>query len=253
MKKVSILFLCGLLLLASTATLAQNESGFDKGKEAYKEENYQQAINHWNEILQNGEHSASLYFNLGNAHYKLNNIGASIYYYEKAKQLDPFDADIKNNLAFAENARIDVIEPLPQTVFKTWYKNVSGVFNYDGWAINAVVFAFIFVALFLSYYYSNSEKRKRLLFAVSAAIMFFLVASIVLAFLTYSDHQKDNPAIIYSEEVEIRDAPTVGGGVNFILHEGTKVQLLEKDGEWVRIRLSDGKDGWMPIADLKEL
>jgi tetratricopeptide (TPR) repeat protein len=253
MKKVSVLYLLGLLVLASSFAPAQSQSVFEKGKEAYKEENYQQAIDNWSQILENGEHSAALYFNLGNAHYKLNNIGASIYYYEKAKQLDPYDADIKNNLAFAQNARIDVIEPLPQTVFRTWYKNVSGVFDYNGWAINAVVFAFIFVALFLSYYYANSERRKRLLFAMSAAIMFFLVASVVLAFLTYSDHQKDNPAIIYSEEVEIRDAPTLGGEVNFILHEGTKVQLLEKEGDWVRIQLSDGKDGWMPFEDLKAL
>ena len=253
MNRARILVLCGFILLAGTVGLAQNDTAFESGKEAYKEENYQLAIEQWNKILDGGEHSAALYFNLGNAHYKLNNIGASIYYYEKARQLDQFDADIKNNLAFAENARIDVIEPLPQTVFKTWYTNVSGVFNYDGWAINAVIFAFIFVALFLSYYYSNSERRKRLLFAVSAAIMFFLVASVVLAFLTYSDHINDNPAIIYSEEVEIRDAPSVGGEVNFLLHEGTKVQVLDKDGDWVRIRLSDGKDGWMPFTDLKEL
>lgn len=252
MRKI-VHILCLFLYLTGSVAFAQDQSKFEAGKEAYKNENFQQAIDHWKTILDKGEHSAALYFNLGNAHYKLNNIGPSIFYYEKARQMDPFDADIKNNLAFAENARIDVIEPLPQTVFRTWYKNVSGVFDYNGWAINAIVFSFLFVLLFLLYYYAASERRKRLLFAVSMAIMFFLVVSVVLAFLTFSDHQKDNPAIIFTEEVEVRDAPSVGGEVNFLLHEGTKVQLLERDSDWVRIRLEDGKDGWMPIADLKEL
>jgi len=234
-------------------TYAQNETVFDSGKEAYKSENYQEAIRLWQEILENGDHSAELYFNLGNAHYKLNNIGPSIYYYEKALQLDPYDLDIQNNLAFAENAKVDAIEPLPQTVFKTWYKSVSGVFNYNGWAINAVIFSFLFVLLFLLYYYAGSERKKRLLFAASIATIFFLVASITLAFMTYSDDQKNNPAVIFSEKVEVKDAPSVGGEVNFVIHEGTKVQILDRDDEWVRVRLEDGKDGWVPLSDLKEL
>ncbi|NNM07541.1 MAG: tetratricopeptide repeat protein [Flavobacteriaceae bacterium] len=241
------------VLLVSPYICAQNETSFNLGKEAYKTENYQEAISQWQEILNAGEHSAELYFNLGNAHYKLNNIGPSIYYYEKALQLDPYDLDIQNNLAFAENARVDAIEPLPQNVFKTWYRSVSGVFNYNGWAINAAIFSFIFVLLFLLYYYSASERKKRILFAASIATLFFLVASITLAFMTYSDYQKNNPAIIYSEKVEVKDAPSVGGEVTFVIHEGTKVQLLERDDEWVRIRLEDGKDGWVPLTDLKEL
>ena len=110
-----------LVLIVSFSAFSQNETLFEQGKELYKNGKYQQAINSWMKIVENGEHSAELYFNLGNAQYKLNHIGPSIYYYEKALQLSPNDQDIKNNLAFAENARIDSIEPLPQTVFSKWY------------------------------------------------------------------------------------------------------------------------------------
>jgi tetratricopeptide (TPR) repeat protein len=253
MKVFDMKYLSFLLLFVVTYTFGQNEAKFNSGKEAYKAENYSEAITRWKEILDNGEHSAELYFNLGNAHYKLNNIGQSIYYYEKALQQDPYDSDIRNNLAFAENARIDAIEPLPQTVFRTWYRSVSGVFSFNAWAINAVVFSFGFVLLFLLYYFAASERRKRILFATSIALLFFLVSSITLAFMTYADELNDNPAIILSEEVEVKDAPSLGGALSYLIHEGTKVQILEQDADWVRIRLADGKDGWIPVSSLKAL
>lgn len=231
----------------------QNDALFNSGKDAYKKGAYQEAINDWKKILKNDKHSAEVYFNLGNAQYKLNNIGPSIYYYEKALQLDPNDNDIKNNLAFAENARVDFIDPLPQTVFSTWYKGVSGIFSFDGWALVAVIFSSLFVILFLAYYYATSEKKKRVLFTSSLLSILFLVYSVGVAFMTYGDAESNNPAIIFSESVDVKDAPSTAGEVSYIIHEGTKVQLLERDYDWVRIRLADGKDGWIPSADMKEL
>lgn len=127
-----ILLLIFMMFSISFSAFSQNEKLFDQGKELYKNGKYQQAINSWMQILENGEASSELYFNIGNAQYKLNQIGPSIYYYEKALQLSPNDSDIKNNLAFAENARIDAIEPLPQSVFTKWYNNIAHTFTFDG-------------------------------------------------------------------------------------------------------------------------
>ncbi|MCG2417452.1 tetratricopeptide repeat protein [Aequorivita sp. F47161] len=242
-----------LILLVSFSSIAQNQNLFDQGKELYKNGKYQQAINAWMQILDKGEHSAELYFNLGNAQYKLNQIGPSVYYYEKALQLSPNDSDIKNNLAFAENARIDSIEPLPQTVFSKWYKSIAGVFTFNGWAILAVIFSILFVALFLFYYFAYTEKRKRLLFASSMFAGIFLVTSLTMAFVTYSDFTKKQPAIIFASEIEVKTEPSMGSSVAFTLHEGTKVQISAQDGNWYRITLADGKDGWIPATDLKQL
>ncbi len=242
-----------LILLVSFSGIAQNETLFEQGKELYKNGKYQQAINSWMKILDNGEHSAELYFNLGNAQYKLNHIGPSIYYYEKALQLSPNDQDIKNNLAFAENARIDSIEPLPQTVFSKWYKSIAGFFTFEGWAVLAVAFSLFFVALFLFYYFAFSEKRKRLLFVSSMFAGFLLVASLTMAFLTYGDYSKNQPAVIFASEIEVKTEPSMGSNIAFTLHEGTKVQILAQDGNWFRISLADGKDGWIPSSDLKQL
>ena len=242
-----------LLVFLSFSTFSQNEAFFEEGKEMYKNGKYQEAINSWMQILENGQTSSELYFNLGNAQYKLNQIGPSIYYYEKALQLSPNDTDIKTNLAFAENARIDLIEPLPKSVFSKWYSTIAHAFTFDGWAILAVVFSVVFVTTFLLYYFSNSEKRKRVLFASSIISIFLMVGALTFAFLTYGDYSRNQPAIIFSNEIEVKAEPSMGSNSVFILHEGTKVQIIDRDGNWCRISLADGKDGWIPVSDLKQL
>ncbi|MAP55777.1 tetratricopeptide repeat protein [Altibacter sp.] len=249
MKKILIIFTA----LLSISGLTQNDALFEQGKELYKAEKYQDAVDAWMKILESEQHSAALYFNIANAHYKLNNIGPSVYYYEKALQLDPNDSDIKNNLAFAENARIDVIEPLPQTLFKRWYQRIAGIMTFDGWAVTATVFSTLFVLLFLGYYFSVSERRKRILFTAAIISICVALATMVLAFKTYDDAQRYRPAIIFAEETEVRSEPTMGSETAFLLHEGTKVMIRDREGEWYRISLADGKDGWIPASELKEL
>lgn len=242
-----------ILLLISVASFAQNEELFDTGKEQYKNAKYQEAINSWQKIVENGEHSAELYFNIANAEYKLNKIGPSIYYYEKALQLDPNDRDIKTNLTFAENARVDAVTPLPRTIFSKWYKNIAGIFTYNGWATLSIVFSILFVGLFLLYYFSYTARIKRLLFTLSMLSVVLFVGSISMAFLTYGDYSRNNPAIIFAEEIEVKAEPSRGSSTAFVLHEGTKVQVTAEDGQWYRILLSDGKDGWIQSSELKKL
>jgi tetratricopeptide (TPR) repeat protein len=242
-----------LILLFVSISIGQNDTLFEKGVSFYKEKNFTEAINAWKQIENEGSHSASLYFNLGNAYYKLNNIGPSIYYYEKALQLAPNDGDIKNNLAFAENARIDAIEPLPKSVFSKWYTTIATIFTFDGWAKTAVLLIILFSVLFLSYYFSSSERTKRFLFVSSLLSVVFGLISLAMAYQTYTDYINDKPAIIFAESVEVKSAPSVGGPSVFVLHEGTKVQIIDQDDEWFRIKLADGKDGWIPSAELKQL
>lgn len=252
MKMMKKVFFISLLFL-SLVSFGQNKHLFDQGKEAYKNGKYQQAINSWMQILDKGEASAELYFNIGNAQYKLNHIGPSIYYYEKALMLSPNDSDIKTNLAFAENARIDAIEPLPQSVFSKWYNGISGIFTFNVWAIWAVVFSIVFVIFFLFYYFSYKVKTKRFLFLFSSIALFLIVVTVTMAFLTYNDYVNDKAAIIFSSQIEVKSEPSMGSASAFVLHEGTKVQITGQDGNWFRISLADGKDGWVPASDIKQL
>ncbi|MFC7356062.1 tetratricopeptide repeat protein [Jejudonia soesokkakensis] len=249
MKKVLVY----ILLCVVSISIAQNNALFDQGKAAYKSERYQDAINAWMKVLDNEQHSASLYFNLGNAHYKMNHVGLSVYYYEKALQLSPNDADIKTNLAFAQNARIDAIEPLPKTIFAKWNASVLQLFTFEGWALLSVILVSTFVLLFLGYYFSASERNKRMLFISSILSVIMGIAALTMAFKTYSDVTSNNPAIVLAEISEVKSGPSLGSDNAFTLHEGTKVQILDTEDDWLRIKLADGKEGWLPANDVKQL
>jgi len=253
MSSIKPILILVSILLISVSTFAQNGALFEQGKTLFKAEKYVEAINSWMKILDNKQHSAALYYNLGNAHYKLNNVGPSIYYYEKALQLAPNDSDIKNNLAFAQNAMVDDIEPLPKTIFFQWYQSLSGVLTFDGWAIGVVVFSMSFVLLFLLYYFSYSEGKKRMFFVSSLFAILFLLVTLSMAISTHTDSARNKPAIIFSESIAVKSAPSLGSENSFELHEGTKVQIIARDGDWVRIEIANGKDGWIPVTDLKEL
>lgn len=250
MNRSLILF---MIVLASQLGWGQNTAIFEQGKAQYKAENYQEAISQWMQILDNGNHSAALYFNLANAHYKLNHVGPSIYYYEKALALAPNDSDIKNNLAFAQNATVDVIEPLPQTFFAKWDQRVSNLMNYDSWAWVAVASFVLFALLFLSYFFSSETRRKRLYFVVSIVILFIGITSIAMAFKTYHRATNIREGIVFARATDVKNGPRMSDETIFQLHEGTKVRIISEEADWYRISLVDGKDGWMPISDVKEL
>lgn len=233
--------------------IAQNEALFEQGKEQYKADKFQEAINNWMKIEAAGEHSAELYYNIANAHYKLNSIGPSIYYYEKALQLAPGDKDILNNLAFAQNATVDAIEPLPQTLFVKWDNALSNWLNFEGWAKVSVVCAFLFALFFLLYYFSSVTLRKRLLFVGAIVSMFVLFTAVTMSFRTYDRYLSNQPAIIFAESTDVKTEPSMKSETAFLLHEGTKVQILSEEDDWFRIQIADGKDGWIPNSDLKQL
>ena len=234
--------------------MSQNNTLFNQGNSLYNEGKFQDAITTYEAILETENHSAELYFNLANAYYKLNRIAPSVYYYEKALLLNPNDNDIKNNLSFATNMTIDAIEVIPEIGFSRLTNQVINAYSFDTWALFSIVCVILFVILFLSYYYSYSSTRKRFAFLISIMAFIFALVSLSIAFQKHTLEQKDNPAIVFAQESEIKGEPNLRSEIAFKLHEGTKVQVLEAYNEnWVKIKLSDGKTGWIPSQDIKEL
>lgn len=240
-------------LLIGFIGLSQNEELFDQANSAYQAGEYQKAINTYEEILDNGETSAEVYYNLGNAHYKLNHVAPSIYYYEKALQLKPGDEDIQNNIAFARNMAIDDIEEVEETGMNEWINGIISTFNYSTWAVMAIVYSILFVGLFLLYYFSYKPLFKRLLFGAAILSLLLCIFSVVFAFQQQSYVQNNQYAIIFSEEVDVHDEPNLRGDPSFELHEGTKAKVLEDYQEWSRIELANGVQGWVNSDNLKRL
>lgn len=242
-----------LTFLFSTITLAQNETLFEQGNTLYNDGNYTLAIEKYQTILENGKHSAELYFNLGNAYYKLNNIAPSIYYYEKALQLAPNDKEILNNIAFARNMTIDDIATIPEIGFSKFVNSITNMMSFDAWAMMAVGFVILFVILILSYYFSYTSFKKRIAFVVSSASIVFACVSVIMAYHNYNLKKNDKPAIVFAKESQIKSEPNLRSTEAFKLHEGTKVQILDTVNNWKRIKLADGKTGWIISDDIKAL
>lgn len=233
--------------------ISQSNSLFTAATENYNKGEYTKAIDKYEQILKNGEHSAELYFNLGNCHYKLNAIGPSIYYYEKALLLKPNDSEILNNLGYAQNMRLDAVEKMPKTDIAQLYSDFVNILSFDQWAYLAVSLFILFVLAYLSYFFLRFATQKRIAFIASVMSLILGVVSILIAYLQYQDFKTDNPAIIFSKEIKITSEPNNNSEVVFTLHEGTKVNVLEKLNDWKKIRLADGQTGWLLDENLRLL
>ena len=242
-----------LTILFCTISFAQNNVLFDEANTFYNNGKYSEAIQKYEAVLNSGQHSAELYFNLGNAHYKLNNIAPSIYYYEKALRLSPKDEEVQNNLAFAKNMTIDAIDTVPEIGLSKFVRKAINTFSFDVWAILAVVFTIQFVILFLMYYFTYLTSKKRITFLTSLASIFLACLALAFAFQKQTMDKKDKPAIVFAQESLVRTDPNLSGEESFRLHEGTKVQVLDTISNWKQIQLTDGKTGWIVSDDIKEL
>ena len=232
---------------------AQNNVLFDKATVAYNEGKYNEAIEKYNKILDNGEHSAALYYNLGNAYYKLNKIAPSIYYYEKSLLLDPSDNEVKNNLSFARNMTLDAIEQMPETGIGKVFSKITGFLSFDQWAVTAIIFMLLFVFGYIAFYYLSYSSQKRVAFIGSMASLVISLIAVLIAYLEYTSYRSEQPAIVFENEVIVKSEPNNRSQETFRIHEGTKVFVLDTLSDWNKIKLADGKTGWLPSNNIKLL
>jgi len=232
---------------------AQNMDLFEKGNTLYNEGKYADAIDQYQKLLDNGEHSAEVYFNLANAHYKMNHIAPSIYYYEKALQLKPNDKEIRNNANFARNMTIDAIDTVPEVGFARLFNNIINLMSYNAWAVMAISFVFTFVILFLLYRFASISNQKRVAFVVSGVSLALAFFSLFMAFQKQRLEINDRPAIVFVQESRVKAEPNLRSEEAFRLHEGTKVQVVDTLKNWKKIKLSDGTLGWIQSEDIRLL
>ncbi|WP_299394583.1 tetratricopeptide repeat protein [uncultured Gelidibacter sp.] len=242
-----------LTFLIGTLGFGQNEALFEQANDLYNKGDFEQAISKYEAIIDAGEHSAAVYFNLGNAHYKLNHIAPSIYYYEKALRLSPNDKEIQNNIAFARNMTIDAIEKVPEIGFSKFTKNVTNWLTFDGWAKLSVVLMLLFIAFYLLFYFNSGSTKKRMAFVAAMSFLILAFGSVALAFNNYNLVQNDRPAIVFAKESQVKSEPNLRSTESFKLHEGTKVQILDTVNNWKKIKLADGKTGWIPTDAIKAI
>lgn len=243
-----------LFSLSSQVHLAKDiDSLFTAANKLYQQESYGEALKKYHQIESENEVSAALYFNMGNCYYKTNQIAPSIYYFEKALVLSPNNEDVIHNLAFANRMVLDNIEPLPKNLGEKFMDAIVLKMTYESWAKISVGLAFVFALLFLLYHFSYTTARKRFFFVSSGIVVILVTTCLFMAFRNYRYVSTNQEAIIFSEEVEVKSAPTNSSEVYFELHEGTKVKVLERLDNWRKIKIVDGKIGWIDANTIKEI
>lgn len=228
-----------------------NKVLFEQANQHYKNANFKNALVNYQKIEKNNQHSDALYFNMANCYYKLNEVAPAIYYYEKALKLNPLHQDAQYNLALANRMSIDVIDALPLTLFQKIETHFLHKFSVENWAIIAVVFSLLTGLFFLMYYFSYASMLKRIFFTISILTFSLMILSVLIALKSVNYHKYNQPAIIFSEKAVIKNAPTFNSEDVFILHEGTKVSVIDQVDDWYKIKLADGKIGWVKTTVLK--
>ena len=238
-----------ILLLSNTQGL---DSIFEQSNAFYTDGKYQMAIDGYKDILNSGFESAELYYNLGNAFYKLNNIPESNFFYEKARSISPTDEDILINLSYAQNLRIDKIEKLPITQTQNFKINILNLLSEKGWSVLLIILAWIACVSFVLYLSVNNSGNKRIFFTQFIILM---IGFIVVSTINYEKKNLNNEkfAIIYDKEIEVWSEPNKISELKFLLHEGTKVKQVDTIQDWVNIQLENGTLGWIQSSSIKTL
>jgi tetratricopeptide (TPR) repeat protein len=249
MKKVFF-----LLLLISHTLIAQNtDSLFVSGNELYRNGAFEEAIKKYKEIEAQDLVSSELYLNLGNAYYKLNKVGPTIFYYEKALKLNPLNTDVTNNLIFAKRLALDNIKEVPKTIFQKFNDTYLQKLSYNEWAMIVVLFSFSTALFFLLFYFGHSPTKKRIYFTTSIFSFILLIFVVFITYHQYNQAKNKKEAIVFEERTTVRNAPTLNAEVIFTLHEGTKVVVLDTLENWKKIKIADGKEGWIIADEIKLL
>ena len=240
--RVASIILCSLFTILSVQAQSP-EKLYAIGADAYKAKNYQQAIDAYQKLIADGYRSASVYYNLGNAYYKVDNISQAILAYERSLRLNPSDDDTRFNLKLANLKTVDRIIPVPQLYIVAKWNALVSSRSSRSWAIFSVMAMWLALIAFALYLFIGSIRRAG--FYTGMALVFF---SLFFFYLSYSQNQSESgagQAILSAPNAYIKSAPDASSTDLFMIHEGTKLNIMDKVGTWSKVRLADGKVGWI--------
>lgn len=231
-----------LIILFSVQMLSASEWDIylQEGNKAYSAGNYEDAVSHYLKIIENKFESGELYYNLGNAYYKMDEIGRSIYYYEKALNFIEGDEALEQNLKIARLKIIDKIEPIPRLFIWNWIDSIMKNLSIENWGWLSLALFFL-VAIIFSLYILFA---KRILFQFSWIFLVFFSISLIIFITRIYLFESSEFGIIFEKKISVMSEPNLGAAELFILHEGTKIKINRQLNDWIEVSIADGKTGW---------
>lgn len=254
-KKIIFNYLFTFLLFVNTAQVlaADAQQLFQNANQAYQTGNFPLAVEQYETILRGGKlFSKELYYNLGNAYFRLNQIGRATLNYERAARLAPTDVDIQANLSVVRGRVTDDIEAVSEVFFVKWYRLLRGVFSADTWSVFALFLLWLGAGGFAVWLLANQRQWKKRGFIMGC----IAVPLSLLLFLTANNAAKIsemNWGIVMSKETAFRNAPNEYAATLTTLHEGIKVEIMDKIGDLTKVKLANGEEGWVAAKDVEKI
>lgn len=253
LRKVATVVILLLSLGSSMNIQAKDlDSLWTAGVQAYTDGKFADASTAWTSIEESGQKSAKLYYNLGNAWFKQGNYPKAILNYERALRLDPSYSDARYNLEFTGNFVQDKIEPVPEFILKSVARKVCYVMSSNVWAVIFLVLLAAALMMGLLFLLGSSVGKRRAGFYCGIVLLLLSAGALSFSAWQKSDSMKTDTAIVMSPVSSVKSSPSSGSSKDlFVIHEGTKVTILDEVGSWKNISLADGRQGWIPAADLE--
>jgi len=222
-----------------------------RAKHFYEQNEYSKAIVEYESLVDSGFISAALFYNLGNAYFRNNNLKWAILYYERAKRLAPNDEAINDNLELSYTLIFDKVEAVPELFLLTWGKAIRDMMTVRAWSwlsIGSFITMLVFGLIFL---FIRKISVRQIAFGICLTCILLSATSFTFGYFNKANIERTDEAIVFVPSVTIKSSPTDSGNNLFILHEGIKVRIEDRIGEWCEVRIADGKKGWIRISDIK--
>lgn len=228
------------------------DSLWTAGVQAYTDGKFSDASAAWTSIEESGQKSAKLYYNLGNAWFKQGNYPKAILNYERALRLDPSYSDARYNLEFTSNFVQDKIEPVPEFILKSVARKVCYVMGSNAWAVIFLVLLAAALVMGLLFLLGSSVGKRRAGFYCGIVLLLLSAGALSFSIWQKSDSVKTDTAIVMSPVSSVKSSPSSSSSKDlFVIHEGTKVTILDEVGSWKNIALADGRQGWITSNELE--
>ncbi len=251
MKK--IISFIAIIFMFATSLHATVDDQFAEANNFYKAGEYEQAINTYNSILNQGYISAPLYYNLGNAYFRADNLAAAILNYERALKIDPLDKDVQQNLDYANSKTLDNFNKVPELFITKWFNAILGWFTVSQWGVATIVLMVLVCVCAIMFFLANSYRIRQISFYVGIVMLVLSVCSYINGSVLNNRMENLQYAIVMQPTAMVKSSPDENSADKFLVHEGCKVEIEDNVNNWCKVKLSDGNTGWIEDSSVENI
>jgi len=251
LKTNCIYIILAVVILSSSMWAESAEAMLKRGNEFYIEKDYNKAIEAYENLTEQGYESPELFYNLGNSYFRIGKLGYAVLYYEKAHKLAPSDEDINHNLAFVNLQTVDKIETLPPFFLFEWWENLLALFSVTGWTIFTYIIYVLLLGIVVLYTFASGSFIQRLTVYGGLFTVLLLALSITILAVNVNRENNVKKAVVVEQTATAKLSPDNKSNDAFIIHEGLKVTVEDHLSNWIKVRLEDGKIGWLTNDNIR--